>query len=51
MERLHQAVATGLRQCGWFRTEAGPDLLRNRPDFQLLMIDLAFPDEPFARPE
>jgi hypothetical protein len=29
-----------------------PDLdpLRSRPDFQLLMMDLAMPAEPFARP-
>ncbi len=32
-----------------FRTETALDPLRNRPDFQLLVLDLAFPDDVFSR--
>ena len=38
----------GFRDPDMFRTEASLDLLRDRPDFRLLMLDLAFPAEPFA---
>ncbi len=30
------------------RRDADLDPLRSRPDFQMLMMDPAFPDEPFA---
>jgi len=32
------------------RTEPALDPLRDRPDFRLLMMDLATPAEPFASP-
>ena len=32
-----------------FQTESALDPLRNRPDFQLLMHDLAFPADPLPR--
>jgi hypothetical protein len=32
-----------------YRTEDALDLLRAREDFQLLMMDLAMPPEPFIR--
>jgi hypothetical protein len=32
----------------FYRTESPLDPLRNRPDFRLLMLDLAFPTQPFA---
>jgi hypothetical protein len=31
------------------RTDPDLDPLRSRPDFQLLLMDLAMPAEPFAR--
>jgi hypothetical protein len=45
---LQTAVAKGFR--GVARIARDPDLfgLMWRPDIQLLMMDLAFPDEPFA---
>jgi serine/threonine-protein kinase len=49
MERLRQAVAAGYRKITFLRTDRDLDPLRSRPDFQLLMMDLEFPDEPFAR--
>lgn len=49
MDLLRQAVAAGFRERDWLRTEPGLNPLRDRPDFQLLMTDLAFPAEPIAR--
>ena len=49
MEWLRQAVAAGYRNVALMRTDRDIDALRSRPDFQLLMMDLAFPDKPFAR--
>jgi serine/threonine-protein kinase len=49
MEWLHRAVARGYRNVALMRRDHDLDPLRSRPDFQLLMMDLAFPDDPFAR--
>jgi tetratricopeptide (TPR) repeat protein len=49
MKWLRQAVAVGYRNPASYRTETALDSLRSRPDFKLLMIDLEFPDDPFAR--
>jgi hypothetical protein len=49
MKWLRQAVAVGYRNPAAYLTETALDPLRNRPDFQLLMMDLALPAEPFAR--
>ncbi|MFI5461229.1 MAG: tetratricopeptide repeat protein [Isosphaerales bacterium] len=49
MALLQKTVGSGYRNPDAFRTESALDPLRNRPDFQLLMMDLAFPVEPFAR--
>jgi hypothetical protein len=46
---LRRAVAIGFHTRGAYLTESALDALRNRPDFQLLMMDLAFPAEPYAR--
>jgi tetratricopeptide (TPR) repeat protein len=48
MDTLRRAIAAGYRPVHWMRRD--PDLtpLRSRPDFQLLMMDLSFPAEPFA---
>ena len=49
MAVMRQAVAMGYRDPIAYRTESTLDPLRNRPDFQALMMDLEFPSEPFAR--
>jgi serine/threonine-protein kinase len=48
MGRLRKALAMGYRNLAAMMTEAGLDSLRARPDFPLLLMDLAFPAEPFA---
>ncbi len=48
MAILKQAVSTGYRDFASYRTETGLDVLRGRGDFQLLMLDLAFPSDPFG---
>jgi serine/threonine-protein kinase len=52
MDWLRQAVAAGYRRLMILRTDTDLDALRSRPDFRLLiaeMMDLEFPDDPFAR--
>jgi serine/threonine-protein kinase len=49
MDALHGAIAAGYRDVGWMRRDPDLDPLRSRPDFQVLLLDLAFPDDPFAR--
>jgi eukaryotic-like serine/threonine-protein kinase len=49
MAVLRQAVTLGYRKPDAYRTESALDPLRNRPDFQMLMMDLVFPAKPFAR--
>jgi tetratricopeptide (TPR) repeat protein len=51
MALLRQAVTLGFRNPAYFRTESALDPLRDRADFRLLMMDLAFPAEAFARRE
>ena len=46
---LRRAAATGFRDLATYRNETALDPLRNRPDFRLMMMDLAFPAEPFAQ--
>jgi serine/threonine-protein kinase len=46
---LKRAVGLGYRNADAFRTEGALNPLRSRPDFQLLLMDLAMPGEPFAR--
>jgi serine/threonine-protein kinase len=48
MQWLHRAVARGYRNVAVMKPDHDLDPLRSRPDFQLLMMDLEFPDEPFA---
>src|SRR5262249_34949546 len=45
---LRRAVAMGYRNVEVYCKESSLDPLRSRPDFQLLMMDLAMPAEPFA---
>jgi serine/threonine-protein kinase len=49
MEDLRRAVAHGFRILPLMAIDRDLDPLRSRPDFQLLMMDLTFPDDPFAR--
>ncbi len=49
MDLLRRAVAMGYRDPSAYRTETALDPLRERSDFRLLLIDLAFPADPFAR--
>jgi serine/threonine-protein kinase len=48
MNALHRAAAAGFRSVAWLRRDPDLDPLRSRLDFQLLMMDLAMPDDPFA---
>jgi hypothetical protein len=48
MGLLRRAVADGYRDADAIAREVALDPLRPRPDFRLLMLDLAFPDRPFA---
>jgi serine/threonine-protein kinase len=45
---LRRAVAAGYRSVAWIRRDPDLDSLRSRPEFQLLMLDLDFPDDPLA---
>jgi len=49
MGLLSRAVSAGYRNLDSMRTEAGLDPLRSRLDFRLLLMDVAFPANPFAR--
>jgi eukaryotic-like serine/threonine-protein kinase len=51
MTLLRQAVKMGYRNPDAYRTESALDPLRNRPDFRVLMMELSFPAQPFARGE
>jgi tetratricopeptide (TPR) repeat protein len=51
MALVRMAVATGYRNADAYRTEDALDPLRGQDDFRLLLMDLAFPAEPFARSE
>lgn len=49
IEMLRRAVATGYRDVNWMRRDPDLDPLRSRSDFQVLLLDLAFPADPFTR--
>jgi tetratricopeptide (TPR) repeat protein len=46
--QLLKAVGSGYRNPDAYRTEDALDPLRSRADFRLLLLDVAFPAEPFA---
>jgi hypothetical protein len=48
MEVLRGAVAAGYHDSARIRRDPDLDPLRSRPDFQLLIMDLAMLDDPFA---
>jgi tetratricopeptide (TPR) repeat protein len=47
VEALHRSIADGYKHLGYLQTSPVFDVLRPRADFQLLMMDLAFPPWPF----
>ena len=49
MEMLRRAVAAGYWDIAWMRRDPDLDPLRPRADFQVLLLDLAFPADPFTR--
>ena len=49
MKSLRAAVAAGWKDRAHMRADSDLDPLRNRLEFRALMMDLAFPTEPFAR--
>jgi tetratricopeptide (TPR) repeat protein len=51
MALLRKTVGMGHRDASGFRTDSALDPFRGRDDFRLLMMDLAFPAEAFARGE
>ena len=48
MALLKKAVGRGYRQFAKYASETALDGLRGRVDFQLLLLDLSFPQYPFA---
>jgi serine/threonine-protein kinase len=48
MQWLHRAVARGYRNVAVMQRDHDLDPLRSRADFQLLMMDLQFPNDAFA---
>jgi hypothetical protein len=48
MVLLRWAITMGYRDPAAYGTESAFDPLLNRPDFQLLMMDLDFPAEPLG---
>jgi serine/threonine-protein kinase len=48
MAVLRQAVAKGYRSPDALRTDPNLDSLRSRADFQQLLLELHFPDDPFS---
>jgi eukaryotic-like serine/threonine-protein kinase len=51
MTLLRRAISEGYRDLSYIRQDGALDPLRSRPDFQSLILDLAFPADPFARGE
>jgi eukaryotic-like serine/threonine-protein kinase len=49
VELLRKASSAGFREASQFAQDDDLAPLRSRPDFQVLMMDLAFPAKPFAR--
>jgi eukaryotic-like serine/threonine-protein kinase len=49
MDWLRGAVAVNYRNVNELRNESAFDTLRSRRDFQLLMMDMEFPADPFVR--
>ena len=48
IEALRRAVAAGYRDVGAIAKETASTRTRSRPDFRLVLMDMAFPVDPFA---
>ncbi len=48
IDTLRQAIVHGLKDVQRLRTDPGFDSLRARDDFQIIVLDLAFPANPFV---
>jgi hypothetical protein len=46
---LRRAVEAGLQDVPFIRRDADLKPLRSRADFQMLLLDVAFPNMPFAK--
>jgi tetratricopeptide (TPR) repeat protein len=46
---LRRAIERGFRDIDYILHDPDFDSIRSRPDFQVLVLDLAFPGDPFAR--
>jgi serine/threonine-protein kinase len=51
MTALHRAVAAGCQDLGLMRTDPDLEPIRSRSDFRFLVMDMAFPADPFVRGE
>ena len=49
MALLKKAVRMGFRGIARYRTETALDVLRDREDFRMLMMDVAFPADAYVR--
>ena len=49
MATLRRAIAAGYRDLNSLRKDSGPRPAPIAPDFQVLLLDVAFPADPFAR--
>ncbi len=45
---VRQSIAQGYRSLAGMSVDADFSIVRDRPDFRALLVDLAFPDDPFA---
>ncbi len=50
MDAISRAVKLGFKDYAKLRTERDFDPIRPQSDFQTLMMDVAFPGDPFTRP-
>jgi hypothetical protein len=48
MAALRRSVNAGFLDIEKLRSDPDLDALRSRPDFQMLLLDVAFPRDPFA---
>jgi serine/threonine protein kinase len=45
---LNRAMAAGYRDAAWINEDESFEPIRSRADFRMLMLDMAFPDDPFG---
>jgi serine/threonine-protein kinase len=49
LDALRRAIAAGYRDVHWMRRDPDLNPLRALPEFQALLLDLTFPNDPFVR--